>query len=891
MNARVYANTTSLSLTSDLAGAEFVAPVILAFQTISLQFRPTKEIEGTGIRDNREIRAVAARIGWPDEDPTQGTFELTISLGATDVAVTGLAYNVTAAALKSAIDTALATPLAALVPCTVTDYEGGLRIVFEDNTQVVEIACTDNALWPMSFVEIDEIEWDEGRAYILDLRQTPVAEVSGALETVPDAPEIKVSPESGTQAGGDIDGYLINEIQKLEIPAEFSGGSFILKRSKKSAPLTSPPTLEQVEAALKQIADDGGTFLVTPAPGGVYIEFQGSMAGTEQDPIEVDVFESPGVEYLLTLSTRTAGMRSLMRGADSAGRVEVPLNLDFEIAHPVTDGVWIPVVIPLPLTFSQPVATGDRNVSPVLRYDQPLSKGDYLRHSTASLLIGNRARKFTIGNGSATSFALAHDLVENPQTVTANATTNKLACVDHGYQDLDPITFAASGTLPAPLVVGTLYFVRDAATDDFKVALTANGTAIDLTDTGSGTHTARLKDGTTEGVQVEVWEAAGDEERLPQSSYTVARTSLDVVTLSGFPATPTSGQYVVYVQTVGRPATYQAHTHPLDEILTLVTELDAIKARLAALEALAPSSVTLTRTATPGGSISRSLGSVWAVPRARKNPLKPSTLLDWRISSQELGEKPRQLLRLLPAVHDASTETLPAAPLPAPAASYQGRVFTTASVREDFPGGLLAGDFAACDGREWYRVARVGSESSYYPIAFETLLFEAAVNASELILGSRLDLDFGFEAMVLMLEAQARTRRSACSWSLIVEAGSHTADSSPGTPGSNLAVGFSSPVTLLEQRIVLTEIPGYHTFGVSVSRAAGGTLTATKTLYGETSATTAPASANLALRARLHRFDTENAPTDARGVAAIRGLDVSLDGTSAATLGKLIITK
>lgn len=889
MNARVYANTTSLSLTSDLAGAEFVAPVILAFQTISLQFRPTKEIEGTGIRDNREIRAVAARIGWPDEDPTQGTFELTISLGATDVAVTGLAYNVTAAALKSAIDTALATPLAALVPCTVTDYEGGLRIVFEDNTQVVEIACTDNALWPMSFVEIDEIEWDEGRAYILDLRQTPVAEVSGALETVPDAPEIKVSPESGTQAGGDIDGYLINEIQKLEIPAEFSGGSFILKRSKKSAPLTSPPTLEQVEAALKQIADDGGTFLVTPAPGGVYIEFQGSMAGTEQDPIEVDVFESPGVEYLLTLSTRTAGMRSLMRGADSAGRVEVPLNLDFEIAHPVTDGVWIPVVIPLPLTFSQPVATGDRNVSPVLRYDQPLSKGDYLRHSTASLLIGNRARKFTIGNGSATSFALAHDLVENPQTVTANATTNKLACVDHGYQDLDPITFATSGTLPAPLVVGTLYFVRDAATDDFKVALTANGTAVDLTDTGSGTHTARLKDGTTEGVQVEVWEAAGDEERLPQSSYTVARTSLDVVTLSGFPATPTSGQYVVYVQTVGRPASYQGATWGIDDTPEAKTRIEALEARVALLEAgefpgTAPASSLSTSAA-----ISRSLPRVWNVMRSRTQPTAPDALLGWNPFAE--GSALRDI-RLLPAVHlDVDDiEVLPSV-LPAAADSYRDRVFYSATDREDFPGGVLySGQYAACDGRDWYRIAREGEEgSTWYPTLFNLELFRVSISPDELALRTTLDLAFGFEAAMFRPLRRALERGAVARYSLVIERGVRVADATPATTGSNIDTHFGSPVILAQHDFDLTEVPAARRFGLSISRSGAGVLAATATIFNTPSVVSAPATADFVLRARLCRFDVEDLPLDARGIVAVRGLDVGTDGLSDTTLGKYTI--
>ena len=366
------------------------------------------------------------------------------------------------------------------------------------------------------------------------------------------------------------------------------------------------------------------------------------------------------------------------------------------------------------------------------------------------------------------------------------------------------------------------------------------------------------------------------------------------VTLLGTYASspPASNGLAGTVQDLSLTSSFDAHTHTIAEVDGLQTILDAITAAIAALEALAPSGVSLARSTAPPSAFSRSLGYIWTVPRARVNQTKPAQLLDWTIQAKELGESPRRPLRLLPAVHDAATETIPAAPLPAPSASYAGRVFTTASDRTDFPGGgLLAGDFAACDGREWYRVARIGSESSYYPVAFETTLFEVAVNSSEFILGSRIDLNFGIEAAVIMLEKKARSQRSACSWSIILECGSHTADASPGTPGTNLAVGFSSAITLLEQRLVLTEIPSYHTFGAVINRSTAGTLTASGIKYGEESATTAPASANLALRARLFRFDTENAPTDARGIVAVRGLDVDLNGDSDATLGKLIITK
>jgi hypothetical protein len=79
-----------------------------------------------------------------------------------------------------------------------------------------------------------------------------------------------------------------------------------------------------------------------------------------------------------------------------------------------------------------------------------------------------------------------------PQAVTFNASTDKVSLTAHGLQDGEPIVFATSNTLPAELTVGTVYYVRDVETNAFKVSLTAGGTAINLTDTGTGTHTVAL---------------------------------------------------------------------------------------------------------------------------------------------------------------------------------------------------------------------------------------------------------------------------------------------------------------------------------------------------------------------------------------------------------------
>lgn len=59
-------------------------------------------------------------------------------------------------------------------------------------------------------------------------------------------------------------------------------------------------------------------------------------------------------------------------------------------------------------------------------------------------------------------------------------TTDLFYAASHGYSDDQTVVFF-QGTPPAPLSEGTVYYVRDATTDTFKVSASAGGPAIDLT--------------------------------------------------------------------------------------------------------------------------------------------------------------------------------------------------------------------------------------------------------------------------------------------------------------------------------------------------------------------------------------------------------------------------
>lgn len=80
-----------------------------------------------------------------------------------------------------------------------------------------------------------------------------------------------------------------------------------------------------------------------------------------------------------------------------------------------------------------------------------------------------------------------------PTTFTVDPATDIIsATVPSGYGTASIVTVTSDGTPPAPLVNGTLYYVRDVVGNTFKLATTNGGAAINITDTGTGTHTVQF---------------------------------------------------------------------------------------------------------------------------------------------------------------------------------------------------------------------------------------------------------------------------------------------------------------------------------------------------------------------------------------------------------------
>jgi hypothetical protein len=908
----LYANITTKNLSRKDDSSSFAWPEETAGETLLIKLRLVQELRGQVTSAQRTVHSAKAHIGNPMAWPEDGTYQLYIGseTPAAGVNVTAdIAYDATAAEVKAAIDALTDATLAAYLPTdSVRDRNGALAVVYKDASVVVPMACADNELWPVSFVNISASEWDAGYVHTIDLAQTAVAATSSFTTIVASAPTV-----TELQAGGETAGVLVNEIQKLFIPPEYSPGAIQLKRGfSTTAVLGLPTSADKVSDALNEMAESGEEFIVSSTRDGLYIEFAGDMAGTDWALLEVVEFDPPPADIKMVLATNTAEMRSLIRNLDSDGKVEVPLEIALELEDEQTAGVYHPIKFRSDLEFVPPVLDDERNTSAAIEWNQPLSRVDALAHSPDSVMVGHRSHRELIGDGAATSFAINHNLGTSPVDFTADDTTDVVTAVNHRMINGDIARLTTTDTLPAGLSTGTNYYVVNRTPDTLQLSATAGGAAIDISDTGTGTHTMTRNESADAGVHVSVYDLADGNKRVPDNAYTLVADTENSLTISGFSGTPSSNQYAVFITLVGQPATYQAHTHTMDEITGLNTWRSAVDSAISDLQALAPSGALVLPEGEPG------VIATWDLPVFNEVlPISRSSKFVFPASGK-ISDIDTSLLRfgraehhgqtgrggLLPAVHDAAVENvsgiLSGGKLPAAGASYTGKVYLndTASA-VTIPGGkflstatMEVGAYIACDGRLWYEVYSYAGETTFYPLAFDRELFTIFVTEKELRLKSQFEALFAIGCAVI-------NGNTAAQWSLVLEVGTADQEAAPATTGMNLKnlVWDSTPV--LDERIIIADVPHLRTFGVRVKReliAAADTLTVEQLISGAAYASAVvPGDNNFAIRARLRRFDTADSQSDPSGYVALSGpvfpaSETAETDATTADIGKAIIT-
>jgi hypothetical protein len=427
---------------------------------------------------------------------------------------------------------------------------------------------------------------------------------------------------------------------------------------------------------------------------------------------------------------------------------------------------------------------------------------------------------------------------------------------------------------------------RDYGAYDWSQVVTGDATIFTPMGNGSARE-FEVTHGFGPAVRVDVLETSGDRILIHGTDYTATRTGTTVtVTLADAEATPAAGALTVLVTGYSERTAYAPHTHPIEGVTGLDAALEAFAARISDLEDLVPSGTLTARVTATDEAVARwELPGVSSVyPSLEAIPVTGS-LLELDLTEIRAGG-------LMPAVSTgASILTLPT-PLPTAGSAHAGKIYenqTEGPVR--LPGGAGRGAYVlppeglasvfwdAARGRGfWYPVTRFGTEKTYYPVQFEVTLFEFSVLAEQFRAKRRFSIDLGIEAAILNATSRAQ-------WVLVLEYGKPWQQTVPSVQGPNLStITWNTLSPALNQRMLLSPIPTIHRIGLTIDRAADGTMAAVKRLYGDETSTTVPESAEFVVRGRLTRFDPGDEANPV-GLVAMRGLNIGTDGKVDANLG------
>lgn len=815
----VIADLTNQKLRRSLGGSDFAIPKMPQRAKLRLRLRFSEQIGGVHLERFPTVREIRATIGQVDVRPETG--QVSFKVG-TDSPEEGT--NVTSLLdfdfSASDLQTAL-NALSIVSDAVVVEDDDSFLVTGVDDP----IEAYENTLRPMSFARVHSYTVNNSTTQAIRLQRAPFAFTDQFTQKVPDGPSIE-----RIEAGGAVDDIEWPEVQLLTVPRDFAGSYRVLtddevQRTKRLGIGDGP---EQVSEAINP-SIDGTTIGLAGDANGIF-----TVSDHPTDPAMYIEFGGS----MLGISQDLLKVQVI-----DAPPGDFIIELDLDTAA-TAESLRDVNKLTAPLEIF--VDIEDPDDDEVVHTDVPVYRGDIqILESVTHDDLGTAQNINFLEPPAAKTY-----LPVSPDSISDGVRFYSFLLGD----GMDTGPFAVAHNLSSPR---TSVVLRDNEADGKLLVL---GTDFDVNFDDDDELTITLK---------------GDYASSAPDTNALAGTVIDHTLTS----------------------TWQSHSHPISDITNLQTILDEYAARITALEALAPTVALVRRVSGEGANVWETL----LPPVQFAYPVTPDqedALVFPEVGTGSLRDVDGDgaILEfglagsLVPAVHDATTEDLPS-PLPAPAASYVDRVFennTGSTVRLPGKGGrrsrdLAAGEFAACNGKAWYAVAKTPygadqGESTFYPVDFVFDLFSRSERDGIIVANENVLRQYYALEVQLYFEAQLRLARTTELRAQVdIDIGYAAADSTPGTPSGNIDQWNWRAQPLLSQEIHIGRVVQPYHFGVKIYHEVSGgssVYSASKFLYGKEydADGAAPTGANFALRAKLRGVDVEDPTNDPRGVFLLSGM-------------------
>ena len=434
MQATVYANLTTRRLTTTLGGSAVSFPAFVQGDKVRIGLRFAESLEGSPIEVQRIVTHIRASIGFVDARPTSGFFVLNVDGQNT----APIQHDATAGAMQSA--------LAAIgLDDVVVGKQDGSWII-STGAEDIEMSGSSaigllSELRPVSFVRVRSTQVAGQYRHEVRLVQAPLASTASFDLIVPPAPTV-----SEVQAGGASATTLWPEIQALKIQPTFKGTYQLRRGFKKTRELSVDDGPDEIQDALSVLADDEGSFTVSnPATNIAHITFNGSMAGIDQELIEVAVFSAPPGDPTIILDLNTAEIAAALRGA-----AELKPELEIEVAiQDENDPTKTYTLTPFraPISLIRELNWEGLETAANIDWLRPPYGRTYVPFTPDQIITGSQHYVAPIGDGVNSDFTISHNLGTRDLHVTVRqnggtrAIVEPLAVTLDGEDDLS-ITFA-----------------------------------------------------------------------------------------------------------------------------------------------------------------------------------------------------------------------------------------------------------------------------------------------------------------------------------------------------------------------------------------------------------------------------------------------------------------